>query len=67
MGQWTTQTDFGCQRFLGVCPQWMMQSLVALAILEFDILISGSFLGTLGAEPLLDRPVAFTLEALFDH
>ena len=44
-----------------------MQSLVAIAILEFDILISGSFGGTFGAEPLLDRPVAFALVALFDH
>ena len=45
----------------------MMQSLVAIAILEFDIITCGSFARTFGAEPLLDRPIALTLVALFDH
>ena len=45
----------------------MMQSRVAIAILEFDISIFGTFARTFGAEPLLDRPIALTLGALFDH
>ena len=45
----------------------MMQLLVAIAILEFDISIFGIFVRTFGAVPLLDRPIALTLVALFDH
>ena len=45
----------------------MMQFCVAIAIFEFDISIFGIFVRTFGAVPLLDRPIALTLVALFDH